>query len=94
VAQNGRETVLPGRTLKREIRVALSTRAQPVWFRLTKWAVLIAMGVWLWSSPYFWWYVGGGLITGIGIHLIWRWKTKRWTQPWLGWNDLDAGRDE
>jgi hypothetical protein len=43
--------------LKREMRVAFSRKAQPIWFRVVKW------------------------------------KTKGWTQPWGGWNDLDAGRD-
>jgi hypothetical protein len=28
------------------------------------------------------------------LHFIWRWKTKGWTQPWGGWNDLEAGNKE
>ena len=26
----------------------------------------------------------------VGLHLLWRSKTKVWTQPWRGWNDVDA----
>ena len=81
-----------GWTLKREVRVATSRRAQPIWFRVAKWIVFIAIIAWLWPSPYFWWWIGGGLLLGVGVHLIWRWKTKGWTQPWFGWNDLDAGK--
>jgi hypothetical protein len=31
-------------------------------------------------------------LAGIPVHLLWRYKTKNWTQPWRGWNDVDAGR--
>jgi len=27
------------------------------------------------------------------LRVAWRWKTKGWTQPWLGWNDVKAGKD-
>ncbi len=79
-------------TLAREARVALSTKAQPVWFRLTKWIVIIAAIVWLWPSAWFWWYVFGALALSISLHLFWRWKTRNWTQPWGGWNDLESSR--
>jgi hypothetical protein len=79
-------------TLKREVRVALSLRAQPLWFRVLKWAIAIGVGVTLWRTPYFWWVFVGALCLSLTLHLIWRWKTKRWTQPWGGWDDLEAGR--
>ena len=79
--------------LKRELRVAFSRRAQPVWVRVLKWTVLIGIGVRLWRTPYFWPTFLGLLALGITVHLIWRWKTKVWTQPWIGWIDLEAGRD-
>jgi hypothetical protein len=81
------------RIVKRELRVAFSPRAQPVWFRVVKWIVILSVIRMLWRSPYFWFWILGGLALGLTIHFIWRWKTKAWTQPWGGWNDLDAGRD-
>ena len=83
-----------GNALKRELRVAFSRRAQPVWFRLVKWAIAIAVTVTFWRNRYFWWWMLGALAVSLMLHFIWRWKTKRWTQPWGGWNDVDAaGKD-
>jgi hypothetical protein len=80
-------------TVKREMRVAFSRRGQPVWFRILKWAVLVAVGWLLWRSPYFWWWIAGFFALGLTIHFIWRWKTKRWTRPWFFWDDVEAARD-
>jgi hypothetical protein len=77
-------------TLNREARVALSLRAQPLWFRVVKWLILFAVSVVLWRTGYFWWWILGGLAFGLTLHLIWRWKTRGWTQPWGGWNDLET----
>jgi hypothetical protein len=76
--------------VRRELRVALSRRAQPVWFRLLKWIVVLGVSALLWRTPYFWWWIAGGAALGLTVHFIWRWKTRGWTQPWGGWNDLDA----
>jgi hypothetical protein len=81
-------------TLKREVRVALSKKAQPVWFRLAKWVVILALVVTFWRNAYFWWGLLAALIISLLLHLFWRWKTKGWTRPWGGWNDLDAGRQD
>jgi len=78
-------------TLKREFRVAFSRRAQPVWFRVIKWAILITLTVRYWRSATYWWILLAVLVLGIPVHLFWRWKTKAWTQPWGGWSDVDAG---
>jgi O-antigen/teichoic acid export membrane protein len=83
-----------GSTLKREARVAFSKKAQPVWFRVTKWAVIVAFALVFWRNRYFWWTLLGLFVVGLILHLIWRWKTKGWTQPWGGWNDLEAGRKD
>jgi hypothetical protein len=81
-----------GRAVKREIRVALSKKAQPVWFRLVKWVVIISVGTLLWRTAYFWWIVLGTVAAATILHAVWRWKTKGWTQPWGGWDDLESGR--
>jgi hypothetical protein len=79
--------------LKREARVALSTRAQPAVFRILKWVIAVAVSTLLWRTPYFWWWIAGAIGLGVTVHFIWRWKTKGWTQPWGGWNDVDAAND-
>ena len=79
-----------GKVLKREARVAFSRRAQPMWFRVLKWAIVVALGAMLWRKPYFWWLILGSLGLAVTLHLIWRWKTKGWTRPWGGWNDVET----
>jgi hypothetical protein len=81
------------RTLKREARVALSIRAQPVWFRILKWIVILVGGTWLWRTSYFWPVLTVAAVLAVGLHLMWRWKTRNWTQPWGGWDDIEAGRE-
>jgi hypothetical protein len=72
--------------------VALSRRAQPIWFRVVKWLIILLAAALWWRKPLFWWWVLGALILSMSLHAFWRWKTKGWTQPWGGWNDLEAGR--
>ena len=83
-----------GSVLKREARVALSKKAQPVWFRIAKWSVVVVFTLVYWRSIYFWLTMLVLLVVALMLHLVWRWKTKGWTQPWGGWNDLDAGRQD
>jgi len=80
------------KALQRELRVATSLRAQPLWFRVVKWVVAVVAIAMLWRSPYFWWWIAGATALSVTVHLIWRWKTKGWTQPWFGWNDVEAGK--
>jgi hypothetical protein len=82
--------VSAGKTFRREARVAFSRRAQPVWFRVLKWVIAVGVSVFLWRGSYFWFWILGALVLGLTVHLIWRWKTKGWTQPWGGWDDLEA----
>jgi hypothetical protein len=79
--------------LRRELRVAFSRRAQPVWFRIVKWLLVLGVVVALWRSRWFWPVMLGAVALSLGAHLLWRWKTKRWTQPWGGWHDVDAAAD-
>ena len=80
------------KALQRELRVATSLRAQPLWFRVVKWVVAIVAIAMLWRSTYFWWWIAGATALSVTVHLIWRWKTKGWTQPWFGWHDVEAGK--
>jgi hypothetical protein len=77
-----------------ELRVALSPRAQPIWFRALKWTVIVSLVIYFWGASHFWWWVAGAAAVAASLHLLWRSKTKRWTQPWRGWNDLAATRSD
>lgn len=84
----------PFRTaLRREIRVAFSRRAQPAWFRLVKWVVILVTLARWYDRPAYWWTVLVLLIPSLGLHLLYRHQTRAWTRPWGGWDDLAAGRD-
>lgn len=86
--------MINGKLLRREFRVAFSRRAQPLWFRILKWTLAFGLVVFLWGTPLFWWVMLGGLVLSLTVHFTWRWKTKGWTRPWAGWDDVDAaGRD-
>jgi hypothetical protein len=79
-----------GELVKRELRVALSRRGQPVWFRVIKWAALLGLSAMFWRSPSFWMWLTIALGAGLAVHFIWRWKTRGWTQPWGGWDDVES----
>jgi hypothetical protein len=78
--------------LEIELRVALSRTAQPTWVRIVKWIVILCAATYFWGAPSFWWWVAGLSGVAVGVHLLWRIKTKHWTQPWLGWSDVTATR--
>ena len=73
--------------LKRDVAVAFSPRAQPVWFRVVKWILFIAITVRWHDSPYFWPGLGAAVCLGAPLHFFYRWKTRGWTRAWGGWND-------
>jgi hypothetical protein len=80
------------KTIQREIRVATSRRAQPVAFRLVKWAVIVTLTALFWRERAYWYCLAGVTPVAVAVHLLYRMKTRRWTRPWGGWNDPDAGR--
>jgi hypothetical protein len=79
-------------TLRRELRIALSKRAQPIWFRFAKWAIIIAFTVFFYHSPYFWTGMAAFLLVGLAIHFVYRRHNHGWTRPWGGWTDVEAGK--
>ena len=79
--------------VRRELRVAFSRRAQPVWFRIVKWTCILVGVAWFHDRNWFWWTLAGLAAAGMLVHFCYRWKTKTWTRSWGGWNDLEAGRD-
>ncbi len=83
---------MAAQTITRELQVALSRQAQPVWFRVTTWVVFMGVTWWLYRTRWFWGWIGGGVLAGSAVHLVYRWKTQGWTQPWGGWRDLEASQ--
>ena len=78
------------KTIQRELRVAFSLRAQPLWFRLIKWAIFIVITARYRKRWWFRYAVGFGMIGGLSLHLFYRWKTQGWQRAWGGWDDLTA----
>ena len=76
--------------VRRELRVALSPKAQPVWFRVLKWTALIAFTIRYHAAPWFCRAMAAALVTALGLHFFYRWKTRGWSQPWGGWNDVPS----
>ncbi|MDP1677609.1 MAG: hypothetical protein Q8L88_12190 [Bacteroidota bacterium] len=71
--------------LQREIEVAFSKHSQPVWFRVAKWIIIIT-GIYLFhQNEYFWWFIVFFTTLAFSLHFLWRYKTKGWTQSWIGW---------
>ena len=79
--------------IRKEFRVAFSKKAQPLWVRIIKWTVFLAVSYLLFDTKWFWVWIIGLTITGLTAHFIYRWKTKVWTQPWGGWSDVEAGQE-
>jgi len=79
--------------VRREFRVAFSRHAQPVWFRIIKWTVILTAAAMFYDRAAFWWSLAGWAVLGTVVHFIYRAKTIGWTRPWGGWKDLAAGRD-
>ena len=78
--------------IKKELRVAFSRKAQPVWFRIIKWVVFLSVTRRLRATKWFKVWIAGAVLAGLAVHFTYRWKTRGWTQPWGGWNDIEAGR--
>jgi hypothetical protein len=76
------------KSIERELQVAFSPRAQPVWFRLIKWSIFIGITARYRQRPWFPYVAGFGLLGGLALHLFYRKKTENWTRAWGGWNDL------
>jgi hypothetical protein len=76
--------------LKRELRVAFSPRAQPIYFRIAKYVLLFYLVRRYYGTRHFWLWVGGACAGGTALHFLYRFKTRCWTEAWGGWDDLQA----
>jgi len=76
--------------LRREVRVALSPKAQPLWFRVLKWVALFAFIARYHAAPWFGPILATCFVAALGLHFFYRWKTCGWSRPWGGWSDVQA----
>jgi hypothetical protein len=74
--------------VKKELKVAFSRDAQPLWFRIAKWVIFMAASNRLRGTRWFRVWTLGVVLAGLTLHFIYRWKTRGWTEPWGGWADI------
>ncbi|MES2285399.1 MAG: hypothetical protein V4547_06895 [Bacteroidota bacterium] len=74
------------KTFKREIEVAFSKHAQPVWFRILKYIVLASVIYFLWGSRLLWIILLIVFVFAMLLHFWYRYKTQAWTKSYGLWN--------
>ncbi len=79
--------------VRREIRVAFSPKAQPLWFRVLKWTALLVFTARYHVTSWFWPVMAACLMAAFCLHFFYRWKTRAWSHPWGGWNDVQSADD-
>lgn len=72
--------------VKRELEVAFSKHAQPLWFRLLKYTLLVLLFYFYGGTRIFWIILGIVFILGLLLHLWYRHKTEGWTKSYGLWN--------
>ena len=72
---------------KREIEVAFSKRAQPVWFRILKYIILSLVIYFFWGIRLAW-ILLAVFTAGLCLHFWYRYKTQGWTRKYGYWDDV------
>ena len=80
------------RNFKREIEVAVSKHSQPVWFRITKWVLIIAHLYFFWGSEYLFPGFLVALVFSLALHFWYRYKTDGWKKSYVLWKQHESGR--
>lgn len=80
-----KEKMTFSKTLKREIEVAFSKNAQPVWFRILKYIVLGGMLYFFWESKLLWIILLIMFVFAMVLHFWYRYKTQGWTKSYGLW---------
>jgi hypothetical protein len=73
------------KAVRREMEVAFSKEAQPIWFRILKYIVLATIIYFLWGSKWLWPVLGILTALAISLHFWYRHKTKGWKQDYGMW---------
>ncbi len=71
---------------KREVEVAFSKHAQPIWFRILKYVVLACLIYFLWGSSWLWLILASIFIFGLSLHFWYRYRTNGWTKSYGAWD--------
>jgi len=71
--------------IKRELEVAFSKDAQPVWFRIVKYILLAALFYFLWGTRLLWIVFVSIVFMGTCLHFWFRYKTQGWTKSYGLW---------
>ncbi len=74
------------KTIKREIEVAFSKHAQPIWFRVLKYILLGFLVYFLWGTNLLWIILLIIFVFGMSLHFWYRHKTQGWTKSYGLWN--------
>ncbi len=74
------------KTIKRELEVAFSKHAQPMWMRIAKYLVLGSVVYFFWSSKLLWVILLVVFALGFSVHFWYRYKTGGWTKSYGGWD--------
>jgi hypothetical protein len=90
--QKARRDNDPRELIRRELRVMFSRRTQPIPLRVAKWVVFLAVARRLHGTRWFRAWAFGLPAVGLGAHFFYRYMTRGWTEPWGGWNDVEAAR--
>lgn len=76
--------------VRRELRVACSTRVQSTRTRIVKWAMIVILSAIFYRSRTYWYVVFAIVFAALLVHLLYRCKTRAWSRPWGGWNDVET----
>jgi hypothetical protein len=71
--------------IKREIEVAFSKHAQPVWFRIVKYIVLGFIIYFFWGTRLLWIILLTIIVLSLFLHFWYRYKTNGWEKSYGLW---------
>ncbi|HCN82195.1 MAG TPA: hypothetical protein DIT07_01055 [Sphingobacteriaceae bacterium] len=81
------------KTVKRAFEIAFSKHAQPLWFRILKYLVLICIAYVFWGRDVLWIIFISLFTVGLCLHFWYRHKTHAWTKSYALWKH-DKDRTE
>lgn len=80
--------------VKRELEVAFSKDAQPVWFRIVKYIGLCILIYSLWDTKLLWIILVVIFVSGTSLHFWFRYKTRGWTKSYGMWKHENERADK
>lgn len=73
-------------TIRKEIEIAFSKYAQPLWFRIIKYLLLGIFIYFFWGSKIIWAILFVTSMLSLAVHFWFRHKTNRWTKSYWLWD--------